>query len=107
MTLKPYPPSQLDDLAWRFFDLAADLRKMARECQRHGISSLDLHDKKPLEWLAKLQDWSDRAGADLEIRLVRQRASQAAHRAAGDYGSTVQRASGEGKADSKQGRNKK
>lgn len=107
MTLKPYPPNQLDELAWRFFDLAADLRKMARECQNHGVSSLDLHDKKPLEWLAKLQDWSDRARADLEIRLVRQRASQAAQRAASDFGSTGRRASGEGKAGGKQGANKK
>ncbi len=84
MTLQPYTPPMLDELAWRFFDLAAELRKMARDCQIHGISGLDLHDKKPLEWLAKLQDWSDRAHADLEVRLVRQRADQAAERLAAD-----------------------
>lgn len=91
MTLQPYPPAKLDDLAWRFFDLAADLRRMAKECDSHGISSLDLHDKKPQEWLAKLQDWTDRARAELEVRLVRQRAAQAAQRVADGQAALRQR----------------
>lgn len=86
MTLKSYPPAQLEDLAWRFFDLAATLRKMAKDCQSQGITGLDLHDKKPSEWLANLQDWTDRAQAELDVRLIRARAMAAAARVQSDRG---------------------
>lgn len=74
MTLEAYHPDQLDQLALRTLDLTSELRRMAVYCRKHGISSCPLHDKKALEWVARLEDWTHKTSARLELLGVRQRA---------------------------------
>jgi len=78
MTLQRYDPQRLDQFALRLVDLAAMLREMANSSREHGIADLPLHDKKALEWCAKLEDWLHKARADLEVRI---RQAQARRRA--------------------------
>lgn len=80
MTLEAYDPDQLDQLALRTLDLTAELRRMAVFCRKHGISSCPLHDKKALEWVARLEDWTHKTSARLELLGVRQRAIRRAEK---------------------------
>lgn len=70
MTLEPYDPRKLDELALRLFDLAAAARKMAQRCRRYRVEDLALHDKKANEWRANLAQWVRKAQTDLEIRVL-------------------------------------
>ena len=74
MTLEAYRPEQFDQLALRALDLAAELRSMANISRNNAISECPLHDKKALEWLTKLEDWTHKTSARLELLAVRQRA---------------------------------
>ena len=78
MTLIPYPPQRLDDLALRLLDLAATVRKMANSSRDNGISDFELHGQKIEEWLAKLEDWANQGDADLGAAIRR---AQGARRA--------------------------
>jgi len=75
MTLLPYDPQKLDQLALRLLDLASILRDMANRSRDQGIADLALHDKKALEACAKLEQWAHKIRADLEIRILQERAS--------------------------------
>ncbi len=74
MTLIPFPPDDLDALAWRFFDLAATVRKLAAVARAEQLDDLQLHGQKLEVWLDHLDDWA---------RDARARLDQAQHRAAG------------------------
>ncbi|MEN6459407.1 MAG: hypothetical protein ABFC63_10810 [Thermoguttaceae bacterium] len=76
MTLQPYEPKQLDQFALRLLDLAAILRDMAQRSREHGISDLALHDKKALEWCAKMEQWAGKTRADLELRILQEKAER-------------------------------
>jgi hypothetical protein len=78
MTLQRYDPQRLDQLALRLVDLVATLREMANSSREHGIADLPVHDKKALEWCAKLEDWLQKAQADLEVRIRQARARRRA-----------------------------
>ncbi len=58
MTLQTYDPQQVDQLALRLLDLAAVVRQMANRSRENGIADFALHDKKALEWCAKLEQWA-------------------------------------------------
>jgi hypothetical protein len=78
MTLNPYDPSRLDLFALRLLDLAASVRQMAQRTREHAIDDFALHDKKALEWIVRLERWSRKASAELEMRILESRASQRA-----------------------------
>ncbi len=76
MTLQTYDPQQVDQLALRLLDLAAIVREMANRSREHGIAEFALHDKKALEWCAKLERWARKTQADLEVRILEERAER-------------------------------
>jgi hypothetical protein len=76
MTLQAYDPQKLDQVALRLLDLASIVRQMAHRGREHGIADLALHDKKALEWCAKLEQWAHKTQADLEVRILQDRASR-------------------------------
>ncbi|MEN6451348.1 MAG: hypothetical protein ABFC96_12725 [Thermoguttaceae bacterium] len=82
MTLQAYDPKQLDQFALRLLDVAAILREMARRSREHGITDLAMHDKKALEWCAKLEQWAERTRADVEVRILQDRAERRGRTAA-------------------------
>jgi hypothetical protein len=95
MTLELYSPEKLDRLALQLFDLAAMVRQMATYCREHGIADLPLHDKKALEWCAKLDHWAQKAQAEVDLR-VRQ---AMAERRAGSSNTAVGRSDGLAEGD--------
>jgi hypothetical protein len=78
MTLQPYDPYKLDQMALRLLDLASIVRQMASRSREHGVADLALHDKKALEWCAKLEQWAHKTRADLEVRILQDRAERRA-----------------------------
>jgi len=80
MTLQPYQPDELDVLALRLFDLTATLRRMAKRCRDEKIKRFDLHDRKLLEMLGKIEEWAHDAEARLEMEIIRQHGAQRAKR---------------------------
>ncbi len=82
MTLDPYTPDRLDELALRLLDLAGQARGMARRARQEQLDQLPLHAKKALEWLTRLEEWAHKSGADFELALVRHRGAQRAASAA-------------------------
>lgn len=78
MTLEPYTPRRLDELAMRLFDAAASVRQLSVRALSEGIDALDLHDKKTLEFLTRIEDWIHRAEANLQFAARR---AQGARRA--------------------------
>ncbi len=65
MTLESYDPDRLDSLSLRVFDLCARLRSLALRSRQEQLPPLELHDRKALEWLDKLEDWLFRAEAEM------------------------------------------
>lgn len=82
MTLQPYDPQKLDQLALRLLDLAAICREMAGRSREHGIADLALHDKKALESCVKLEEWAHKIRADLEVRILQEKATRRGRAAA-------------------------
>ena len=78
MTLEPYSPQQLDDLALRAFDLTSMLRKMAITMRSEEVASFVVHDRKALEWIAKLEEWCQKTEAGLEAAVRRNRGARRA-----------------------------
>jgi hypothetical protein len=74
MTLQPYDPQKLDQLSLRLLDLAASVRQMAIRSREYGIADLALHDKKALEWCIKMEQWTHKTQADLEVRILQHKA---------------------------------
>lgn len=81
MTREAYDPARLDRLALRLFDVAGQIRCLSRRTQDAGLDQVELHDRKALEWIEKLELWAVGAEADLE----RQAKLNAAARRAKDY----------------------
>ena len=76
MTLQTYTPQQLDQFALRLLDLAAIVRQVANQSREHGIADLPVHDKKALEWCVKLEQWAHKTRADLEVRILQEKAER-------------------------------
>lgn len=83
MTLEPYSPERLDQLSLRFLDICLGLRQMARRSREEQLEAFALHDKKPLEWLARLDDWLGRAEAEFDLAVAKNRGARKAAEAAG------------------------
>ena len=78
MTLVPYKPDRLDEVALRLLDLCSQLRGMARQARNEKLEEFPLHDKKALEWLSRLEDWARKSETDFELALVRNRGTRRA-----------------------------
>jgi hypothetical protein len=78
MTLQPYDPDKLDQLALRLLDQAAAMREMAHLCREYRIRDLVLHDKKANEWCENLERWTRKAKAELQMKSIDIRAVQRA-----------------------------
>ena len=78
MTLVPFPPESLDDLALRFLDLAATARQMAAASREYELVDFALHANKVHEWLGKMESWAHDASARLETAIIRQRGARRA-----------------------------
>ena len=80
MTLVPYDPDRLDKLALRVFDLCVRIRKLANHCREEQLPPVELHDRKTLEWLDKLEDWLYRAEAEVNRRVHKHHGERRARR---------------------------
>ena len=78
MTLIPYDPPRLDELALRIFDMAAVYRRLAQRCRQEGIENVTLHDKKAMEWLAKLEFWAHESTQKLNLVELHHRGARRA-----------------------------
>jgi hypothetical protein len=82
MTLQVYNPHKLDQFALRLLDIAAVVREMAHKSRESGITDLAVHDKKAAEWCANLEQWARKTQADLEVRLLQDKAERRGRAAA-------------------------
>jgi hypothetical protein len=76
MTLKPYTPDRLDQLALRLLDLASRVRDISRACRDEGLNQLELHDRKALEHLDRVEEWLYKAEADQKVASVKNQGKQ-------------------------------
>lgn len=85
MTLIPYSPAELDCLALRMLDLAAEVRNIARRQREQELDAIPLHGNKIQEWLRRLEAWShdakSRADAEFNKQLGARRARELARAA--------------------------
>jgi predicted AAA+ superfamily ATPase len=86
MTREPYTPRQFDELALRMLDLSGILRKMSVSARESGLESTAIHDRKALEYLAKLELWAHKAESDLQRELLQHRGDQLAQQMAAESG---------------------
>jgi hypothetical protein len=68
MTLQSYDSDKLDQFALLLLDLAGVVREIANLSKEYEID-LPLHDKKALEWCAKLDYWAHKTRADLDVKI--------------------------------------
>jgi len=80
MTLEPYDSQRLDAMTLRMLDLCTRVRRLALRCQEEQLPSIDLHDRKALEWLDKLEDWAYRAEAEVGRLAMKSRGERAAQK---------------------------
>ncbi|MBX9791690.1 MAG: hypothetical protein K2Y37_22435 [Pirellulales bacterium] len=78
MTLEAYNQQRIDELSLRVLEVATSLRNMARLVHENGLQRVAMHDKKALEWLAKLEDWALKSQAALELAAHRTRGARRA-----------------------------
>lgn len=78
MTLITYDADRLDEAALRTLDVAAILRGMAQRCRDEEIAEFPLHDKKAMEWLAKLEVWAHEARTRLDLVVMQHRGAKRA-----------------------------
>jgi hypothetical protein len=66
MTREAYDSARLDSLALRLLDLAGQVRHLAQAARAQELPSVELHDRKALEWIEKLEQWAVVAGSDVD-----------------------------------------
>jgi hypothetical protein len=76
MTLKPYTPDRLDELALRLLDLAGRVRTIALACRQEKLDHVELHDRKALEHLDRVEEWLYKAEADQKVASVKNQGRQ-------------------------------
>jgi hypothetical protein len=76
MTLTPFPPAALDELALRLLDVAATVRKMANSARDNAVHDFQLHGNKAHEWLDHLEQWAYEGAGRLEAQVLRDRGAR-------------------------------
>lgn len=71
MTLAPFTPDSLDELALRILDLAGTVRGMSNLSRENGLDHLSLHINKVREWMGRLEDWANDGAAKLETSVIK------------------------------------
>ncbi len=69
MTLIPFEPQEIDNIALRVLDLASAVRKMAEKARQNNIRQINLHANKIQEWLGKMEEWAHDAGARVDAEI--------------------------------------
>jgi Xaa-Pro aminopeptidase len=85
MTRETYSPDRIDRLALRVFDCAADLRAIAEQMRSEQLDALVLHDKKALEYLARLEDWIHKGHAVFQVEARRARGQRRARSVTAEF----------------------
>lgn len=78
MTREAYEPERLDALALRLLDLCGQVRRLAVAARTAEIPAVELHDRKALEWIEKLEQWAVGAESDLDRQVKRAAAANRA-----------------------------
>jgi hypothetical protein len=78
MTLERYDPDRIDRLSLRVLDLCTRLRTLANRCRDEQLPPVELHDRKPQEWLDRLEDWLFQAEAEVNRRVHKHHGEQRA-----------------------------
>ncbi len=73
MTLERYDPDRLDALSLRLLDICVHLRNAARTARDEQLPAVELHDRKALEWMRKLEIWAIEAEADASGLVMKAR----------------------------------
>ena len=76
MTLERYDPDRLDALSLRVLDICVHLRNVARTARDEQLPAIDLHDRKALEWLEKLELWAIEAEANVNGQVMKARGTR-------------------------------
>ncbi len=79
MTLESYSPDELDQLALRALDVCARLRQFAQTSRSEELGAVELHEKKALEWLGRLEEWLQKTEADLAVQTLKNRGRKKAN----------------------------
>ena len=82
MTLTPFPPATLDELALRLLDVAAAVRKMSAYAREKSLSDFQLHGNKAQEWLHNIELWASDGIARMEQQALRERGARRGRAAA-------------------------
>ncbi len=69
MTIEQYTPEKLDQFTLRLFDVAADIRDLAKSARDANFNGIPIHDKKALLWVESLEIWVKKSQANYEIAL--------------------------------------
>lgn len=69
MTINSYSSEQLDQFALRFFDLASQLRGIARQARQHNLLHIPIHDRKASQWCENLEIWARKTEITFRIAL--------------------------------------
>jgi len=72
MTKTSYDADQFDALALRLFEIACELKALGRAVQDERLTEFALHDRKPREWLGKLEAWTAGARRKLNDEVLRE-----------------------------------
>jgi hypothetical protein len=78
MTLIAFAPERIETLAWRMFDLAAEMRRNAEKCRQNQLEAVELHGQKLEGWLEQLEAWMRDSQARLDSALLKRRGAQRA-----------------------------
>lgn len=78
MTLAPFTPESLDQLALRMLDLAGTIRGMANASREHGLGSFSLHVNKVQEWMGRMEDWANDGSVKIETSIIKLRGARRA-----------------------------
>lgn len=72
MTKTSYDADRFDALALRLFEVACDLKALGRAVRDERLADFQLHDRKPQEWLGKLEAWTANARRKLNDEMLRE-----------------------------------
>ncbi len=67
MTIQLYNSEKLDQFALRLFDVAADVRCMAKQLNQCDIEGIPLNDKRFLLLLDEMEAWAIKSKSKIEI----------------------------------------
>ncbi len=78
MTKTRYDATHFDALAIRLLELAGELKGLGRTVREEQLGEFELHDRKPKEWLTKLEAWVTVARRKLREESLREQGARKA-----------------------------